>query len=182
MKHMENKRRFYNAVQKDYATLLKTADETQGELTLIEVELAPQGGNPLHTHSEFSEEFEVLEGELNVQVGNEFKVLKAGEKALVPPHTNHRFFSTSDEPTRFLVSLRPGHPGFEKAIQIAYGLATDDEKALNNPLILAHMVQMSGTIPVGIFALLRPVFGLLAGIAHNRGIDQRLAEKYLQPL
>ena len=36
---MENSRRIYNPVQKDYVTFLKTGEETKGEYTLVEVEL-----------------------------------------------------------------------------------------------------------------------------------------------
>ena len=38
-------RRYYHPLQKDYATFLKTSEETGGEFTLIEVEVAPGGGN-----------------------------------------------------------------------------------------------------------------------------------------
>ena len=36
--------RIYNPIQKDYATFLETSDETGGEHTLIEIEVAPGGG------------------------------------------------------------------------------------------------------------------------------------------
>ena len=39
------KRRYYHPFQKDYATFLKTSEETGGEYTLIEVEVASGGGN-----------------------------------------------------------------------------------------------------------------------------------------
>lgn len=141
---MENVRRIYNPVQKDYATFLKTAVETAGELSLLEVELAPHGGNNLHFHPYFSEGFEVLEGELNVQMEKEICVLQVGEKAVVPPNTNHRFFSTSDQPTRFLVEIRPGHTGFENGLRIIYGLAEDGQlnpQGLPNDLLtLAYQI------------------------------------------
>lgn len=38
-------RRYYHPIQKDYATFLQTSEETGGERTLIEVEVAPGGGN-----------------------------------------------------------------------------------------------------------------------------------------
>jgi hypothetical protein len=41
---MENPRRIYNPIQKDYLTFLKTSAETNGAFTLVEVELAPKGG------------------------------------------------------------------------------------------------------------------------------------------
>src|SRR4051794_848397 len=48
-------RRFYNPVQKDYATFLETSEESGGARTLIQVELAPRGGNALHRHLTYAE-------------------------------------------------------------------------------------------------------------------------------
>ena len=66
---MDNPRRIYNPVQKDYVTFIKTSAETNGEFTLVEVELAPQGGVGIHYHKTYSERFDCLEGELKVQAG-----------------------------------------------------------------------------------------------------------------
>jgi hypothetical protein len=41
-------RRYYHPIQKDYATFLQTSEEMGGEYTLIEVEVAPGGGNEPH--------------------------------------------------------------------------------------------------------------------------------------
>jgi hypothetical protein len=40
----EERRRYYNPVEKGHATFLQTSEETGGERTLIEVEVAPGGG------------------------------------------------------------------------------------------------------------------------------------------
>ena len=40
----EERRRYYHPIEKDYATFLKTSEETGGEYTLIVVEVAPGGG------------------------------------------------------------------------------------------------------------------------------------------
>jgi hypothetical protein len=104
---------------------------------------------------------------------------------VVEPNTLHRFYSVSEEPALFLVELKPGHPGFENALRIAYGLATDGEVTADGTpkdfLALAYIVQISGTKLSGTLAILQPVFGVMAKIAERRGIDKRLAEKYLQP-
>ena len=60
---MENERRIHNQVQKDTVTFLKTSADTNGEYTLVEVELADGGGVGLHYHKTYSEKFECLEGE-----------------------------------------------------------------------------------------------------------------------
>ncbi len=104
-------RRYYHPLQKDYATFLETSEETGGDRTLIEVEVAPGGENDTHFHKTYEEHFEVIEGSL--------EVLVAGKNVL------HRFRNPTDTPTRFLVELRPGHAGFEKALKAGYGLAAD---------------------------------------------------------
>ncbi|MBA2715375.1 MAG: hypothetical protein H0U55_17720 [Rubrobacteraceae bacterium] len=63
--------RYYNPGQKDYAAFLKTSEETGGELTLIEIEVAPGGGTPPHYHKTYDEHFEVLAGALEVLLGKE---------------------------------------------------------------------------------------------------------------
>ena len=45
----QDKLRIYNPIQKDYVTFLETSDETGGEHTLIEIEVAPGGGRRLTT-------------------------------------------------------------------------------------------------------------------------------------
>lgn len=57
-------RKIFNPIQKDRVTFLKTAGETNGERTLVEVELANGGGVGLRYHKTYSEKFECVEGEL----------------------------------------------------------------------------------------------------------------------
>jgi len=59
----QDERRYYNPVQKDAATFLKTSEETEGEYTLMEIEIAPGGTKP-HYHKTYTESFEVIEGSL----------------------------------------------------------------------------------------------------------------------
>ena len=118
-------RRYYHPIQKDYATFLKTSEETTGEYTLIEVEIAPGGGNVPHYHKTYDEHFEVLEGALEVLVGKETHTLRPGQKAVAKKNVLHRFRNTTEERTKFLVELRPSHTRFEKALKVAYGLASD---------------------------------------------------------
>ena len=70
------KRTFFNPVINDTATFIKTSEETNGEYTLLEIELYKSDGPPLHFHKTFSERFEVIEGVLNLQVGKQKYILK----------------------------------------------------------------------------------------------------------
>lgn len=176
------RRRIYNPIQKDYATFLETSEETGGERSLIEVEVAPGGGTTPHYHLTYAEHFEVLEGALEVMVGGQTHTLTAGEKAVAPKNTLHSFHNATDGPTAFLVELRPGNSGFEKALRVAYGLASDglsNSKGL--PKNLYHTALLfewgEGRMP-GVFTLLEPLMRLLAKRAKRKGIDRELEARY----
>jgi hypothetical protein len=58
-----------NPVIGDEVTFVRTAGETGGEHTLARVLLKPGGGNPLHYHLTYAEEFEVVDGRLTIHRG-----------------------------------------------------------------------------------------------------------------
>jgi quercetin dioxygenase-like cupin family protein len=175
-------RQIYNPIQRDRVTFLKMADETDGELSLLEMEVAPGGSNDLHIHTTYSERFTVIEGQLGVQIGKQQQVLLPGETGLVPVGAVHRWYNSSTQPARIYVELRPGHVGFEQALRIAYGLArdghTDATGTPKNLLHLAVLVQISDIKLVGAMALLTPLFGLLARIARRCGVEADLRARY----
>ena len=101
-------RSFYHPIQRDRATFLETSEESGGERTLVELEVAPGGGNVLHRHNSFSERFEVLEGELTVHVDGQDVKLQPGEVATAPIGSLHHFANRTDAPVTALIELRPG--------------------------------------------------------------------------
>ena len=74
-------RKIYNPIQKDTVTFLKTAEETYGEYTLVEVELANGGGVGLHYHKTYAEKFNCLSGAVQVQLGKRMHTLLPGQSA-----------------------------------------------------------------------------------------------------
>ena len=175
-------RRYYHPIQKDYATFLETSEETGGVRTLIEVEVAPGGGNDPHYHLTYDEHFEVLEGTLEVLVDKDTVTLRPGEKAVATKNTLHRFRNRTDQPARFLVELRPGHSGFEKAIKVAYGLASDGLASANgtprNLYYTALLMEWSDIRLPGIYTVAEPLLRLLARRARRKGIDRELKARY----
>ena len=179
---MTQKRVYENPVFGDKATFLKTAEETGGAYTLIEIELAPGGGNSLHTHSEFTETFRPVQGPLTVHCNRMEKTLQPGDSFTVPKGAVHLFKNPTEKTVIFQVELRPGHSGFEKAIKIAYGLAADgltNKKGI--PTNLSHLAILSscsGTQPAGIISVMGPVMKWFANRARKKGIEQQLIKKY----
>jgi len=176
------RRQIYNPVQKDSATFIQTSAESGGERTLIEIEVAPGGGTTPHYHLSYDEHFEVVQGGLDVVTGGIRHTLGPGDKAVALRNTLHTFHNSTGGPTTFLVELRPGSEGFEKALNVAYGLARDGQVRGNglprNPLHLALLLEWGeGRVP-GVATLLAPVFRLLAKEARRRGVDQELERRY----
>ena len=56
--HHLMERKIYNPIQKDQVVFLKTAADTNGACTLVEVTLADGGGVGLHYHKTYAEKFE----------------------------------------------------------------------------------------------------------------------------
>ncbi|HEX8103861.1 MAG TPA: cupin domain-containing protein [Solirubrobacteraceae bacterium] len=177
-------RTFENPVIRDRATFLETVAESGGARTLVEVELAPGGGNPPHRHPAFVERFEVLEGRLDVRVGEGWQTLQDGEAAVVEIGVKHCFRNAADAPVRFLVEITPGDRGFEETLQIGYGLAADgltDARSIpRNPLHTAAVLELSGMRVTGALGLAGPLLWLLARVARHLGTTRTLQEKYVR--
>jgi mannose-6-phosphate isomerase-like protein (cupin superfamily) len=171
-----------NPVIGEEIIFLTTSKQSNGEKTIMEVTIGPKGGNPLHYHKQFSETFNVLEGELTIQVGPEKMKLKAGDKATAPMHTNHRFYNTSGKPVRFTVELRPASEGFENVLRIAFGLAQDGKAGPNGmPKSLVHngiLMNMGDGYFVGLFSVLEKVFRYFGNSDKARHIEKELLDKY----
>ncbi|WP_440990407.1 cupin domain-containing protein [Haloarchaeobius baliensis] len=71
--------------------ILETAGETGGERFKTRMELEERSELPPHRHPNAEESYEVLDGELEVQVEGEWSTLSAGERCVIPPGTVHAF-------------------------------------------------------------------------------------------
>jgi len=172
-----------NPVIEEEVTFLTTSRQSNGEKTLMEVTIGPKGGVPLHYHKRFSETFNVLEGELSVQVGKEKIKLKPGDKTKAPKNTNHRFFNTSNKPVRFTVELNPASEGFENVLRIGFGLARDGKSGPDGlPKSFVHkaiLVNMGEGSFVGLFSILEKVLRYFATTDKAKKIEKELLDKYV---
>ncbi len=182
---MASRRVISNPVLKDKITFLKTAEETNGEYTLLEMELAPGGGNALHYHKHFTEKFTALEGQLGLELAEQTHLLEPGQSALAPVNVPHRFFNQSDTTTLSTVELRPGQPNFERMLQISYGLASEGKANSNgvpkNLFYTALLFQLADTHAPGFLfkTAATPLLNLLAKLAKKRRLDHHFS-RYVQ--
>lgn len=86
-------------------SLLKAA---RPELSLLELEVRPGGGVSPHFHKRHSDSFYVLEGELELHVGEEVLTGSTGAYVLAPAGVVHFFRNASDRPARVLNLHTPG--------------------------------------------------------------------------
>jgi quercetin dioxygenase-like cupin family protein len=177
-------RKIYNPIQKDTVIFLKTSADTNGECTLVEVELANGGGVGLHYHKTYSEKFECLEGEVQVKLAGSVHSLRPGESATALPNVNHLFRNRSGKPCRFRVELRPASRGFEQSLQIGYGLARDGKCKPNgfpkDKLALAWLFDISESNLPGWMSIFEFILRKQAKTARKKGIDKKLLEEYVR--
>lgn len=177
-------RKIYNPIQKDTVTFLKTSSDSDGDCTLVEVELADGGGVGLHYHKTYSENFTCLEGEVQVQLGKTIHTLQAGQSATAERNVNHLFRNRSGGPCKFRVELKPASRGFEQSLQIGYGLACDGLCKPNgfpkDKLALAWLFDISESNLPGWMSLFEFILRRQAKKARKKGIDKQLTEKYVR--
>jgi quercetin dioxygenase-like cupin family protein len=90
-----------------------SGDETGGKYSLTEFTMAPPPtpGPPPHIHEDADEAIYVLEGTLEMRVGEQRLTGAAGAVMLVPRGTLHALANPGPGPARMLIILSP--PGYE---------------------------------------------------------------------
>jgi quercetin dioxygenase-like cupin family protein len=180
-------RTIINPIVKDKVTFIKLAAETNNEYSLIQVELAPKGGNDLHYHDVFTETFEPIKGELGVTLNGEEHILVQGDSVTAPLNELHRFYNPSDtEYVTFHVKLQPASRNFEEFLQIMYGLAragkTNKKGLPTSPLIIGAVGLLGETYPPKKhwISKISVVLRWLGKIAKRKGILDNLRKQYVE--
>jgi quercetin dioxygenase-like cupin family protein len=127
--------------------------ETGGNFALVEHPIEPRVlAAPLHTHRHEDEYTYVLEGEIGVQVGDEYRVARSGDLVFKPRGVPHAFWNAGDASARALEIISPA--GFERYFsEIAPLLPPDqpgppDEQALGAVMARYRLEMDVGSIPV----------------------------------
>jgi mannose-6-phosphate isomerase-like protein (cupin superfamily) len=97
--------------------ILLSSEETGGQLSLIEGIMPPGGDGGLHVHANEDEAMHLLEGELEVTIGEKVFTLAAGESYFAPRTVPHQLRNLGQVPARGLVTTTPG--GFDRFISRA---------------------------------------------------------------
>jgi quercetin dioxygenase-like cupin family protein len=107
------------------ATIHITADDTNGNFSLLESKAAAGDQPPLHVHRTDDEGFYLLEGKLTLWVGPDRIELEPGQFALAPHGVPHTYRVESEEGARWLVTSSDG--SFDRFVA-AYGVPAEEDR------------------------------------------------------
>ena len=96
------------------AVIKTTADDSAGQLTIVEITAPPGLEVPLHVHHRDDEGFWILEGDITVEVGDAMIEAQAGDYVFGPRDIPHRY-TVGNDGCRMLFIMVPG--GFEDLIR-----------------------------------------------------------------
>jgi quercetin dioxygenase-like cupin family protein len=176
-------RMFENPQTKERATLVESARDSRGQRSVLDIEVGVGGGVMGHFHDQHQERIQVLAGVLEVTVDGVTRQVPAGSEVVVQPTQSHLWRNASPtEVLRFRGTFTPGHPGFEAALRVLFGLARDGQTRSNGfPKRLddlALLVKWNRGLPSGPMKLLAPVLGWLARRAEASGRAEELLRRY----
>jgi len=110
IKHQPKGKRVYFDV--GIGSVCLTGADTGGAYCLLEVALAPGMGVPRHLHTREDESYFVLSGVLEVIVGDQTYVLKAGDTLMAPRGIPHQLRNSGNIENHYLLMLSPS--GFDR--------------------------------------------------------------------
>ena len=150
---------FQHAKIKDVVTIVKSSEDTHGCYILLEVQLAPGGGNITHYHTSLSEEFIPIAGVLALEVNGTKMLIRPGRKAIATMGQRHRFFNPGKTIITFQVKITPGDKRCTDSLKIGYGLALDGKTTQGgiprNINHLAFLLELSDTRFTGFLSLIQ---------------------------
>jgi mannose-6-phosphate isomerase-like protein (cupin superfamily) len=129
IKHQPRSKRYYFDI--GIGSVCLSGADTGGAYCLLDVALAPGMGVPRHMHTREDEVYFVLEGELEVIVGEEKFVLKAGYTLMAPRNIPHALRNSGTIQNRYLLVFSPS--GFEQFVTATAVPAPDNAAAPTEP-------------------------------------------------
>ena len=96
----------------DRYTFLVTGAQSNGSLFIMEAIIPPGGGPPLHIHHREEESFYLLDGTLEITLGEKKVKATTGDFVQIPRGTVHAFRNTGSTTARMLLLFSPA--GMEK--------------------------------------------------------------------
>jgi quercetin dioxygenase-like cupin family protein len=140
---------FENPATRETGRIITGAGDTEGRYMQTETRVRPGGAvSVVHRHAECTERFEVLEGELTVQLDGQTRTLTVGEQVTIPAGAAHHYANTSDEDVVVRFDVWPA-ARFEAMVVTLFALAMEgktDAKGAPSPLQMAVILDEYGDV------------------------------------
>ena len=108
----------------DIYTVLAPAAETDGAYFVMEGLVPTDGGPPPHIHHNQVETFYIVEGQMEILLGDRVYEAKAGDFVHVSKGTPHRFINRSQTPAKIVLTFVPAGDA-EQFFREAFEQTTD---------------------------------------------------------
>jgi quercetin dioxygenase-like cupin family protein len=111
----------------DMYRFLVTGEESGGAYFAMEAVVPPGGGPPPHIHRYEDETLYVVEGEVDIRLGDEIVTAGVGDFVNVPRGAVHCFHNSGTDPMRMILTFTPA--GIEKFFEETLERALDPTAA-----------------------------------------------------
>ena len=127
-------RKRLNVLGADVTSIVSGAD-TGGAYAMVEEASRPYAGPPVHKHSREDEAFYVLEGEYEVQLGDQVIRATPGSFVFAPRGIPHTFQCVGTNPGRVHITISPA--GFERFLEEISEMASTGPPDMQKVVALA---------------------------------------------
>ena len=124
----------------DVYTILASSAETGGDYIVLEAVVPVDGGPPLHIHHNQAETIYILEGEMEVRLGDQIHMAKAGDFIHISKGTPRNFVNRSRAPAKMIFAFVPAGD-IEEFFRESFKETTDRNPPLE-PLTDAFIQRM----------------------------------------
>ena len=167
---MDNFLRLENRHTGETLRLSRTRD-AQGQIVLnLDGSLPPRAkGPPLHVHFHEHEQGKVTAGKLGAQVGTETMIVPAGEVAVLPAGTPHRWWNAGDDLLQFRGQVIPV-VDLDRYLQALFAVLNAGPNGRPSIFYITHVLwrhrdtQLLATPPAAIQRIVFPLILLIGRI------------------
>lgn len=111
------------------ARVLLSGEESAGQFVIFQLDLQPGFGAPEHHQPDEDEWWFVLEGELDIVIGDQKARVGPGASAYAPRGCTHSFMNNGDRVAKMITMNSPaGHERFFEAVAKLPDLAQDSDR------------------------------------------------------
>ena len=118
-------REIHNALTDETVRFIRTAEETGGELLVMEARWSsPEHSTPAHLHPGMEESWHLLEGHVGFRIGDDEVLAEAGQSVRAPAGVPHTNWNIGGSPALMRIEMRPALR-WEEFVRQLFALASE---------------------------------------------------------